>query len=563
MEPARATSLLVALLSDPAPEGDDSRGARRVRDLVARAPALAGVDVAAIAAARTGDPHALPGAKLHPQVDAEVVATFDQALASIGEGSARELVEQVAAAVRTHLHSVAVLDAGDGLSLADALCLAAVCEDASRRADASDRPLRFVELTLRGRQEFVLDASGHGPRAVIARAAAVSAELDRAAAALLDAANAPSFARIARGSDRQLFLLPAQIELARRLLDWQQRLETRLLQEAQGALVPLVAVVDAGGEALADAADLDARLIRERERQARTPLLAVLDAPGAFGPFAGPASDGDESDRAQRELAGFVAGASVPGSASGSWPADECLALADIRVVATASSTPLARLIHPNAFAEALLRGAAIELARANGLCAVASGDDLCLAGAFTALARVVGDIAMRGGGAPRGVALAIGMAAARPDDDPARLAAASRAAIDAAIAAGPGRSQLLGAMVATRRVPALLALGEQLVDLAVAEPNALRALLAASAEIVALDTPLAVMDRLRGGVHALAARLGVGAGACRDESLDGALRGLAVLIREFPGMFDSGAARLPLAYAVLRSQCRPTESES
>lgn len=122
------------------------------------------------------------------------------------------------------------------------------------------------------------------------------------------------------------------------------------------------------------------------------------------------------------------------------------------------------------------------------------------------------------------------------------------------------GITTLFGARVATDRLAELIHMGDDLVELAETEPGTVAALLKAALRVGTggEGIPLSEVARLRARIHELVARLGVSAvpsGTAPAGDPDRSTRALRGLIDNFGRMFDSGAARIPLSYAVLLSQ--------
>jgi len=149
----------------------------------------------------------------------------------------------------------------------------------------------------------------------------------------------------------------------------------------------------------------------------------------------------------------------------------------------------------------------------------------------------------------------------------------------------GPGLCWLFGAEIETTELYRLQQLGDGLARLTAREPSRMRAVLEAAVRIGRGGDliPLSEMARLRAKIHQLAARLGVNArtieryeskdakdegdsehsGDSGDSGDTGETRALKELILNFDRMFDSGAARVPLAYAVALSETHATELSS
>ncbi|MFG0318011.1 MAG: hypothetical protein ACF8XB_12105, partial [Planctomycetota bacterium JB042] len=214
-----------------------------------------------------------------------------------------------------------------------------------------------------------------------------------------------------------------------------------------------------------------------------------------------------------------------------------------------------------------LLRVGAAGLAQGRSISVLFGGDDDLLAcGPLRAVFRFVQRLVerLRETVGEEGPSLSAGIAAASPfarrGTDVARLARNARAEWGAAAAAGAGRTSALGAVFETGEVGRLLELGDDLVRLAREAPGPTRALLETALRVGdgGEAMPLSTHERLRARVHELASRLGVDARALRGAAGGGAAstsEGLKTLVREFPAMFGSGVARVPLAYAVLLSE--------
>lgn len=211
-----------------------------------------------------------------------------------------------------------------------------------------------------------------------------------------------------------------------------------------------------------------------------------------------------------------------------------------------------------------LLRVGAAGLAQGRSISILfGGGDDLLACGPLRAVLLFIQRLEERlretfGAGEPTlssGVAVASRFA--RRGTDVARIARQARDACSAAIATGPGRTSALGAVCSTREVGRLVALGDDLVRLAHDQPGVTKALLETAVRVGegGEPMPLSMHERLRARVHELSARLGLHARNIDGGSDEIVSDGLKTLVREFPAMFGSGVARVPLAYAVLLSE--------
>ncbi|MBI4879521.1 MAG: hypothetical protein HY812_07675 [Planctomycetes bacterium] len=589
MDERTLTAVLAALFRevgrlDPAKDGSPrlERSAAIAREVLGGLPSVAPLSDAVAAAIASGA-EAAPAGEAAGGCD-ELVADLKR----VQDGPEHALISAFLSVLGERLSAARLAD-DSGASLFDVVRLNAACAEALSRAGAAQEPFFFVRGRLEGAADHLLRLEADG-------------SLAAGAARLL-------------GRAARLAALESAIII--RLLGATGASPAAVLASGGGTFQLLVAGGDeppAPESALQDAGALLARLDGTGRQRAATPFLEVLGDAAPLGPFgAGMASAAEVRAAAEGDfLLGRALGSARFAVLREGWPpevaplagADErsCVAggrflfePASVPLVLGGEEEPVAPAVACCRVRHALLAGApqggqtllstlaaarsladflrldAARLGRELGLTLLRAAENEVIAlGSLQSVLSFAARLADQAGALPGrdSAVLDAGVAAAVPGVRPAwplLAREAQRALARAATgASAEGRSVLFGAELPTADLGGLIALGNELLDLARAQPGPLSGLFRAALRVGPGngETPLAAIERVQGRIHEIAAQLGVNARALRGaERGDERLLALKSLLRGFPRLFESGAARVPLAYAVLMSQRHARES--
>lgn len=328
-------------------------------------------------------------------------------------------------------------------------------------------------------------------------------------------------------------------------------LERDALALAKGRVVPVVAVID--GEPSADAHAMVTALEAADRRAARSPFSTLLRDPAAFGPL----QDDDASDAPHDD-----------GAAARAVPlASVAIALDPLRPAPVGEHGACSFLTWSllQQTGHDLLDGIATQHAaefapRRALVCGERAVFDVDLRHALA-----FADAVARDASEHWRTSVSIAIAFARDERGSDSAAQRAWSALSEATARGD-RSSLI---VDDVRLD-LATIGRQrewatgLEALARRAPGPMRELALAAARLTRNRATLDIgeLSRLRGAIHAVAARAGVNARRTRGQtSSDPAIAALSALIAESARGFESGEAVLPLSYAVWMSSMPATET--
>lgn len=619
MDERTLTAVLAALFRevgrlDPAKDGSPrlERSAAIAREVLGGLPSVAPLSDAVAAAIASGA-EAAPAGEAAGGCD-ELVADLKR----VQDGPEHALISAFLSVLGERLSAARLAD-DSGASLFDVVRLNAACAEALSRAGAAQEPFFFVRGRLEGAADHLLRLEADGSLAagaarLLGRAARLAALESAIIIRLLGATGASPAAVLASGGGTFQLLVAGGDEPLARLRQERTQLERDLLGAFQGEVSLVLALAPAPESALQDAGALLARLDGTGRQRAATPFLEVLGDAAPLGPFgAGMASAAEVRAAAEGDfLLGRALGSARFAVLREGWPpevaplagADErsCVAggrflfePASVPLVLGGEEEPVAPAVACCRVRHALLAGApqggqtllstlaaarsladflrldAARLGRELGLTLLRAAENEVIAlGSLQSVLSFAARLADQAGALPGrdSAVLDAGVAAAVPGVRPAwplLAREAQRALARAATgASAEGRSVLFGAELPTADLGGLIALGNELLDLARAQPGPLSGLFRAALRVGPGngETPLAAIERVQGRIHEIAAQLGVNARALRGaERGDERLLALKSLLRGFPRLFESGAARVPLAYAVLMSQRHARES--
>ncbi|MFH0946526.1 MAG: hypothetical protein V2A76_15125 [Planctomycetota bacterium] len=501
----------------------------------------------------------------------QVPADLLEELGRIPEGPVEEVIAALDQVLARHFARLGPSPAPFGFH--DLARVGAAVEDALVRSDQPEEPLLFIRGELVGREEYLFGANENWRTppdlaGLVGRGCRVASLAGDLATQLLKASGSLAPSLLTTGGGGFLALVPNQAALVEALSKARARIEKDLLRQYEGELNPCIGFCAAPLAMLREGGSLLGKIEREFGLRSRTPFLDALLEPEPFGPFGSGMQDDEqvrsmhEADRELSQRAGF---ARVDMSAP--------MTLAYLRVRPAEPDLPaevaLLDAVAGDRRVDELIRTGAAELADDGSVTILTGSGPLVVAvGPLKQIIVFIDRLNERLNSLslsrPRVLDGGVAVRSASQNGpggagDLGRLVRQARGLLREIAAVGPGCCRLFGAEVRTADLSGLQLLGDRLAELAAVEPSGVLALLETSIRIGSDGDaiPLSEVSRLRARVHQLAARLGVNARFLDRESAGdaGPLAGLAVLIRNFDRLFDSGAARVPLAYAVALSK--------
>ena len=503
------------------------------------------------------------------QPPAELSAELLTELERIPEGPVDEVITALQQVLARHFARLGPAQAPVGYL--DLARLGAAAADALLRADSPEKPLLFVRGELIGLEEHLFGTHGNWRTPVdlaglVGRGCRVGSLAGEVAGQLLQASGSLAPSLLAASGGGFLALVPNQSGLVEELSQARARIEKEFLRRYEGELSPCISFFPAPPAALCEGESLLGEIEREFQLRSRTPFLDALLEPEPFGPFDSAMQD----DEQIRSVHGPDRESGRQAQAAGSdMIAPVAVAYLKVRPVqpdSPAASTLLDFVARERQVDDLTRAGVAVLAAELSLTMLTGAGPLVVALGPLQQIILFVDHLNERLHNLPCTLKCAL-------DGGVAVRSAWSRAGFDQAgelvrqagrllrevAAAGTGRCRLFGAEVETAELAGLQRMGDGLAELAATEPSKVLALLETSVRIGSDGDaiPLSEVSRLRARVHQLSARLGVNARYLgrEDPGETGPLAGLAVLIRDFDRMFDSGAARVPLAYAVALSE--------